>query len=124
MSKNRLRTLLIEALDRGKVYIHVNPRVDGVDLPVSLMGRERVPLIVAWRAPQIDLQLGEHTIDATLRFAGQPYRCVIPWAALVAIISDHPQSPEASVKLRVVDGGSEAAEQTERTRPTLKLLED
>ena len=124
MKIEQLRHLLEDALGRGKVYLHVNPRVEGVVLPESLMHRERVPLVVAWRAPDIELDLGETVIAATLRFSGKPFRCVIPWAALLAIISDQPSQAETSPRLEVVPGGSTPQEKKPRQRPQLKLLDD
>ena len=128
MNRDKVRALLEEALNRGKVYLHVNPKVEGVSLPPSLMARDRVPLVVAWGAPGIELDLGETVIAATLRFSGEPFRCVIPWASLLAIISAHPQpaaaEAKASPRLEVMEGGSSEAKEKREGRPKLKLLDD
>ena len=124
MKSEQLRQVLEDALSRGKVYIHVNTRVDGVDLPQVLMGRERVPLVVAWRAPDIDLQLGDDHVAATLRFSGEPYRCIVPWHALLAVIADHPIALPEEPTLQVMQGGGDEKEKNRRDRPGLKLISD
>ena len=124
MSLDELRSVLDDALSRGKVYIHVDPSIDGVDLPPPLMQRERVPLVIAWQAPHIDLQLGEQGIAATLRFSGNPYRCVVPWPALLAVISDHPVAQRQQPPLQVMEGGSENNAKVPRERPHLKFVDD
>ena len=128
MNRDKVRSLLEEALNRGKVYLHVNPSVEGVSLPASLMGRDRVPLVVAWGAPGIELDLGDEVIAATLRFSGEPFRCVIPWPSLLAIISAHPEPaparPQKSPRLEVVEGGSDERKEKREGRPRLKLLDD
>jgi stringent starvation protein B len=124
MKGEQLRRILEDALSRGKVYIHVNALAEGVDLPQALMGRERVPLVVAWRAPDINLDLGEDQIMATLRFSSEPYRCVIPWGAVLAVIADHPIAKPQEPSLHVVQGGSDKNEESDRERPGLKLIRD
>ena len=124
MKRDQLRQVLEDALSRGKVYIHVNTHVDGVDLPAALMSRERVPLVVAWRAPDIDLHLGDEHIAATLRFSGQPYRCIVPWHALLAVIADHPIALSEEPALQVMQGGGDEKEENRQDRPTLKLISD
>lgn len=124
MNLDELRDVLDDALSRGKVYIHVDPTIAGVDLPSALMSRERVPLVIAWQAPHIDLQLDEDGIAATLRFSGNPYRCVVPWPALLAVISDHPVAQRQQPPLQVMQGGSENNAKVPRERPALKLVDD
>ena len=70
MNQEQLQQALEDALSRGKVYIHINPRLGGVELPEHLMDRQSVPLVIAWQAPGIDLVLGDDRIEATLRFGG------------------------------------------------------
>ena len=124
MKHEQIRQVLEDALSRGKVYIHVNTRVDGVDLPQVLLGRERVPLVVAWRAPNINLDLGEEHIAATLRFSGEPYRCIIPWHALLAVVADHPIAAHQEPSLQVMEGGGDEKDKSNRDRPSLKLVND
>jgi len=122
MNQEQLREALEDALSRGKVYIHINPRLDGVALPDHLMERQSVPLVIAWQAPGIDLELGTQRIEATLRFGGEPFRCCVPWGALLAIVADHPSAPPQEPELQVLQGRSEAKTDKARSRPALKLI--
>jgi hypothetical protein len=110
MTPSELRHLLEEALQHGKVYIHVDTRVAGVVVPGTLLDRARVPLVIAWRYPGIDLQISDPGVDATLRFKGDPFRCHVPWSALLAIVGGAPQGALVSTQpeLRVLSGDVES----------------
>ena len=122
MTSDELRDALEDALSRGKVYVHLNPRIHGVVLPSHLMDRDSVPLVMAWQAPGIDLVLGVERIEATLRFGGKPFRCCIPWSALLAIVADHPGQVEHEPELQVLQGDSAGKSMVKRPRPSLKLI--
>jgi hypothetical protein len=81
-----------------------------VVVPENLLGRARVPLVIAWRYPGIDLQIGDDGVDATLRFQGDPFRCHVPWAALLAIVGGAPKGAVVSTQpeLRVLTGDAAA----------------
>jgi len=109
------RRLLDAALAQGKVYVHLDARVAGVDLPEGLVGQKRVPLVLSRRYPQIELDLGDEAIAATLRFKGVPHRCRIPWVALLAIL---PTAPVPGFDLPSAEGPAKQAE-----TPHLEVLE-
>ena len=109
------RRLLDAALAQGKVYIHLDARVAGVDLPEGLVGQKRVPLVLSRRYPQIELELGDDAIAATLRFKGVPHRCRIPWVALLAIL---PTAPVPGFDLPSAEGPAKQA-----VTPQLEVLE-
>lgn len=115
MTPSELRHLLEEALEHGKVYIHVDTRIDGVVVPAKLLDRARVPLVIAWRYPGIDLQIGEAGVDATLRFQGDAFRCHVPWSALLAIVGGAPKGAVVSTQpeLRVLPGEAVATTEEE-----------
>ena len=84
---------LQKLLERGNVFVHLDPRVDGVVVP-------------AWHAqkPQLVLQLGLHfavpipdlTIDqrgvrCTLSFNRSPFFCDLPWSAIYAMVAEDGQ---------------------------------
>ena len=77
-------------LDRGNVFLHLDPRAPGVKVP-------------AWHAskPQLVLQLGLHfaipipdlVIDdvgvrCTLSFNRSPFLCDLPWGAVFAMVAE------------------------------------
>mgnify|MGYP001197813889 FL=1 len=122
MTADELRDALEDALSRGKVYVHLNPKIDGVILPSHLMDRDSVPLVMAWQAPGIDLVLGVERIEATLRFGGKPFRCCIPWRSLLAIVADHPGEADREPELQGLQGHDERNSDVSRPRPSLKLI--
>jgi stringent starvation protein B len=73
------------------VYVRLDARVTGVQLPHHLLGQEAVILQVVVPAnapfPITDLQLTAHCLSCTLSFHGKPFFCVVPWTA-VEIIAD------------------------------------
>lgn len=109
------RRLLDAALAQGKVYIHLDARVAGVELPDGLLGQKRVPLVLSRRYPEIELDLGDEAIAATLRFKGVPHRCRVPWVALLAIL---PTAPVPGFDLPGVDGQAKEA-----PAPQLEVLQ-
>ena len=128
------RRLLDAALAQGKVYIHLDARVAGVDLPESLVGQKRVPLVLSRRYPQIELDLGDEAIAATLRFKGVPHRCRIPWVALLAILptapvpgfdlpsAESPAKQSSAPQLEVLEGDGSGEKRAGRSR--LRLVQD
>ena len=131
------RRLLDAALAQGKAYIHLDARVAGVDLPEGLVGQKRVPLVLSRRYPQIELDLGDEAIAATLRFKGVPHRCRIPWVALLAILptapvtgfdlpsAEGPAKESSAPRLEVLEGEGSSEKRPSRARtPRLRLIQD
>jgi stringent starvation protein B len=84
------REKLLEMLDsgpRGLVALHVLPDVEGVELPSHLMVMDKVCLNVAYGFNLSEFRIDEHGVIATLSFSRRPFRCVIPWESVWAILS-------------------------------------
>ena len=116
MTPEKLRAALEEALGRGKVYIHLDPQVDGVSLPSHLMDRESVPLVIAWQAPGIDLALGAERIEATLRFGARPF-AVWSRGRRFGDRGDHVPEPKPAPDFTVLEGHSDGRSTPPRPRP-------
>ncbi|MCA9542956.1 MAG: stringent starvation protein B [Myxococcales bacterium] len=76
------RARLITLLDDGMVTVHVDARLDGVDVPPHLRGDLMLALNLSRRFQLDVFELGPLAIRASLSFNGEPYPCVLPWRAL------------------------------------------
>lgn len=84
--ENVARGLLLH----GPLFVHLDPREDGVELPESLSHEPHVMLQLGLDLPVPipDLRVDRRGISGTLSFARIPFRCVIPWSAVYAICGE------------------------------------
>jgi len=87
------RRTLETLLARGPVLVHVDARRADVSVParfradaslVLRFGHQLSPAIV-------DLTVDDDAISGTLTFAGQPFRCILPWTAVYAAMVEGEQ---------------------------------
>lgn len=117
---------------RGSVFVHLDPRVRGVVLPVHLTRQPQVMLQIGLDLPIPipDLRVDGEGLSGTLSFNRSPFHCTIPWAAVFALAGEEgrgmiwetsmPEELTAEVEremgkrppggLRVVDGGAERSD--------------
>jgi stringent starvation protein B len=135
------RRTLEALLARGPVLVHVDARRSEVAVPprfradaslVLRFGHNLSPAIV-------DLVVDDDAISGTLTFAGQPFRCILPWTAVYAAMVEGEQRgtvwpedvPEdvltgSSAEAPVLGTGAPVAQQQieePRKRSHLKLVE-
>lgn len=83
------REVADKILDGGSLHLHLDPRVDGVDLPAPQRAHgPGLVLAVGYRGLRIpipDLVVDDEGVRGTLSFSGEPYPCVIPWRAIYAL---------------------------------------
>lgn len=78
--------VLMQSLRVGKTKVHLLPNHPGVDLPEHLRGDDIVRLDLSLRFKNADLKLfADEDIQITLSFSGVPYRCTLPWDAIISI---------------------------------------
>jgi stringent starvation protein B len=84
--KDVARALLL----RGSVFIHLDPRQQGVLVPARLRLQPQVVLQVGldMPVPIPDLRIDEEGVYGTLSFKGVPFTCFVPWAAVFALVGD------------------------------------
>lgn len=77
-------------LERGSVFLHLDPRHEGVSIPAWLRKQPQVVLQVGlgMAIPIPDLEVDDEGVRATLSFNRSPYWCVIPWDAVFALVGD------------------------------------
>jgi len=75
------------------VFVHFDPRCDGVVLPPHLRKQPRVVLQYGLNMPVPipDLEVGEDGLGATLSFARTPTWTFVPWTAVFAIVNEEGQ---------------------------------
>lgn len=79
--------VLLELLKEAWVYVHLDPRRDGVALPEFLRDQPRLVLQYGYNmpVPMHDLTVDEKGISATLSFRRVPHATFIPWSAVFAM---------------------------------------
>ena len=87
------RRSLEALLARGPVLIHVDARRTEVAVPARFRADPSLVLRFGYQlTPAIgDLTIDDEAIAGTLTFAGQPFRCVLPWTAVYAAMVEGEQ---------------------------------
>jgi stringent starvation protein B len=118
------RRTLDALLARGPVLVHVDARRAEVSVPARF--RADASLVLRFGhtlSPAIaDLVIDDDAISGTLTFAGQPFRCILPWTAVYAAMVEGEQRgtvwPE-DVPEDVLTGGSPELESRPSAQPPL-----
>jgi stringent starvation protein B len=131
---NKRRT--VEALlTRGPVLVHVDARRAEVSVPARFRADPSLVLRFGYGlSPAIvDLELDDEAVSGTLTFAGQPFRCVLPWTAVYAAVLEGEQGgtvwPEDIPEDVIADGEGTSGPAPAREEPAklrsghLKLVE-
>lgn len=84
------RAIAEALLERGSLFLHLDPRVEGVHVPPFLRGQPQVVLQVGLNMaiPIVDLRVDEDGVTATLSFNRTPHLCFVPWDAVFALVGD------------------------------------
>jgi stringent starvation protein B len=87
------RRTLEHLLERGPVLVHVDARRADVSVPARFRADASLVLRFGYNLqPAInDLTVDDEAIAGTLTFAGQPFRCVLPWSAVYAAMVEGEQ---------------------------------
>jgi stringent starvation protein B len=81
------KQLLLDLLARSSVFVQLDGRAEGVELPEWLRGDPQVVLQLGYdlAIPIPDLVVDDDGFSATLSFRRTPHTCKVPWAAVIAI---------------------------------------
>lgn len=90
MTQSIKRAVAESLLERGSLFIHLDPRVTGVAMPAWLRRQPQVVLQVGLNMaiPIPDLAVDDDGIHATLSFNRTPHVCSMPWEAIFALVGD------------------------------------
>ncbi len=80
-------------LERGSVFVHLDPRRAGVSVPDWLAAKPQLVLQIGlnFAIPIHDLAIDEEGVRCTLSFNRSPFFCVLPWSAVYALVAEDGQ---------------------------------
>jgi stringent starvation protein B len=76
---------LLAYLSRGIAMVHLDARRPGVVVPPQYTMDAHLRLNLSYRYGIPDLDISDQRVQATLSFAGRPFRCIIPWGSVFGI---------------------------------------
>lgn len=84
--KDVARALLL----KGTVYVHLDPRIDGVAVPKQFRKDHQLVLQIGldMPVPIPDLRVDDTGIRATLSFQRTPFACEVPWDSVFALVGE------------------------------------
>src|SRR3954469_20236293 len=87
------REQLNKLLERGSVFVHLDPRRPGVVVPAWLTRKPQLVLQLGlnFPIPIRDLEIDEQGVRCTLSFNRAPFYCVLPWTAVYALVAEDGQ---------------------------------
>jgi len=82
--------VLLELLRHGSVFVHLDPRLEGVVVPPWLAEQPQLVLQLGYDLPIPidDLAVDAQGWRATLSFNRSPFLCTVPWAAVFAVVDE------------------------------------
>lgn len=80
-------------LQRSSVFVHLDPRSDDVIVPAGFKREPRLVLQVGHNmaVPIPDLTVSDDGWSGTLSFRRVPFRCVVPWTSVFAMVGQDGQ---------------------------------
>lgn len=77
-------------LERSSVFIHMDPRSEGVSVPQQFKKAPQLVLQIGldMPIPIPDLEVDDDGIRCTLSFSRTPFYCIVPWTAVYALVGD------------------------------------
>jgi stringent starvation protein B len=84
---------LQKLLERGNVFVHLDPRVEGVVVPSGHAHKPQLVLQLGlhFAVPIPDLKIDDRGVRCTLSFNRTPFLCVLPWSAVYAMVAEDGQ---------------------------------
>jgi hypothetical protein len=75
---------------KGFVFIHLDPRVEGVVVPPWFKHQAQLVLQFGldMPIPIPDLLVEDEVISGTLSFSRTPFHCIVPWKAVFAVVGN------------------------------------
>jgi stringent starvation protein B len=85
--------LMLKLLEHGSVFMHLDPRREGVAVPKHLRDRPQLVLQIGlnFPIPIRDLEIDGEGVRCTLSFNRSPFYCIVPWSSVYALVGDDGQ---------------------------------
>lgn len=79
-----------QLLRNGSLFVHMDPRVEGVQVPSWLRHQAQLVLQVGldMPIPIPDLEVTKDGVWGTLSFSHTPFTCFMPWEAVYALVGE------------------------------------
>ena len=84
------KDVMVALIQRSSVYIHLDPRRDGVRVPPWFRNQPQLVLQVGLNMaiPIPDLGIEDDAVSCTLSFSRSPHFCYVPWGAVYALMGE------------------------------------
>jgi stringent starvation protein B len=84
------KEVALALLERSRVHVHLDPRKDGVTVPVGFRKQAQLVLEIGLNMPVPipDLRVDDDSMTCTLSFSRTPFYCLVPWPAVFAMVGD------------------------------------
>ena len=81
---------MVALIQRSSVYIHLDPRREGVRVPPWFRNQPQLVLQVGLNMaiPIPDLGIEDDAVSCTLSFSRSPHFCYVPWPAVYALMGE------------------------------------
>ncbi|MFO0759522.1 MAG: ClpXP protease specificity-enhancing factor SspB [Byssovorax sp.] len=129
----RKKDIALTLLQGPSLFIHLDPRKQGVVVPVQFKREHQLMLQVGLNMaiPIPDLEVDEEGITCTLSFSQRPFWCSIPWSAVYALVGEDSRGmlwpddvpPELATQMRASQASGPKSAPPRRPRPKLAAVE-
>lgn len=123
------KDVALALLEQASVFIHLDPRKDGVQVPVGFKKQAQLVLQIGLnmvvKIP--DLEVDDDGISCTLSFNRRPHYCHMPWASIYALVDESGRGmvwPDDVPPEVVAQQREGAKKSTAAARPRLRAVED
>ena len=84
------RELVEKLLGDGPILVHIDAQRDEISVPASFRQDPKLVLRFGYGLTPaiVDLSVDGDGIAGTLTFGGVPHRCILPWQAIYAVVSE------------------------------------
>ncbi len=85
--------LMLKLLEHGSVFMHLDPRREGVIVPLHFRSQSQLVLQIGlnFPIPIRDLEIDADGVRCTLSFNRQPFYCIVPWSGVYALVGEDGQ---------------------------------
>jgi stringent starvation protein B len=116
------KDVALALLERASVFVHLDPRAEGVVVPPWLKKQPQLVLQIglnmAVKIP--DLEIAENAVSCTLSFSRRPHFCYVPWTAVYALVGEDGRGMVWPEDIPPEVSSQTPAAATARRRPTLR----
>jgi stringent starvation protein B len=85
--------LMLKLLEHSSVFMHLDPRREGVVVPLHFRSNPQLVLQIGlnFPIPSRDLKIDATGVRCTLSFNRQPFYCIVPWSSVYALVDEDGQ---------------------------------